>query len=193
MADEGNIPISGRVCATRMRTIFTRNRVNPVNSSCGNRPISVCKSRDLFKNKLCAPLGATGLTNIKFGDMYCSSITTGTIITNQESPNYYSDANNGAIKISMDPDTVVTGSDGKKSFAYSINNTSSFTTCAAVASDAAAIAAASNHSYGSKNDGNYRIRFKDGLTGSLINKLVNVTYGGGTKKYNCLQKTSDDA
>ena len=191
MADGGNIPISGKVCAARMRTIFTRNRLNPVNSSCGNRPISVCRARNLFKNSLCAPLGTSSLTNIKFSEMYCSSITTGTIVAYQESPSYYGNSNNGTIAVYMDPDTVVTGADGKKNFHYSINSSTSFTTCNALASDSAAITAASKYVRGSKDAANYRIRFKDGLTGSLINKVVSVTYGGGTREYKCLQKTND--
>lgn len=189
MADGGNIPISGKVCAARMRTIFTRNRKNPVNTNCGNRPISVCRARNLFKNSLCAPLGTSSLTNIKFSEMYCSSITSGTIITTNETANYYKNANNGSIRIFMDPDTVVTDSSGNKNFSFKQGG--SFTNCSAAASNATALDAARRKCYYNYNNGNYRVCFKDTLTGSLLNKVVTVSYAGGNRTYNCIQKTND--
>ena len=192
MADGGNVPISGKVCAARMRTIFTRNRTNPVNSNCGNRPISVCRSMNLFKNSLCAPdRSSSGLTNIKFSEFHCASITSGTIITTQETASYYKDKDNGSIRIFVDPDTIVTGSDDKKGFTFIYGNT----TCekSALASDAAALEAARKHTFSGFNTGNYRVCFKDELTDSLINKVVNISYNGGNRTYNCIQKTNDSA
>lgn len=192
MADGGNVPISGKVCAARMRTIFTRNRTNPVNSNCGNRPISVCRSMNLFKNSLCAPdRSSSGLTNIKFSEFRCASITSGTIITTQETASYYKDKDNGSIRIFMDPDTVVTDSSGNKNFSFKRGGI--FTNCSAAASSATALEEARKHTYSGFNATNYRVCFKDTLTGSLINKVVNVTYNGGNRTYNCIQKTNDSA
>ena len=183
MADEGFIPRTGEVSISKLNTVTNekgRTAANVTNNySKGSSDTASIKNLHDWFHANAHIAESDNSAPYSFSEFHKSQVLTGTLSSTQESSSTYSNADDGTISMSIDPDSVVPDADGTKQYQFSIDNGGSFVT-----------EADGHHVFTGINSGSYNVVWKDGFTTSTVTTAVHVTLAGGSKVYSDVQRLS---